>query len=303
MAGPSFGGDDMTEHRVNGDRSWGLVEALPPPPKETQVAVVDRDALVRQTLKGFVDDLGYASTDYVTVSELWASVQRGDGTPNLIVTELAQNGHDPRSVLFQLHRARPWVPVLLTDSCGLRLDAAEAVACGVHAWLRKPVRLAELELLLHRMGTQIAQDPYRDEATGLHNRRGFFALGEQHLRFAVRSKRELAFLGTRVRPTDPEGLLLANGAAAKALAAFSTIAEATFRDSDIVARTEGQSLGVLLLDTPGDGAHRATNRLISNVIAWNCQARDDLRLAVQVAQSQFDPAAPCSLDQLMAQAA
>jgi len=288
---------------MSGDRSWGMVDALPPPPSATQVAVVDRDALVRQTLAGFVGDLGYVASAHAVVSELWASVQRGDGTPDVVVTELAENGHDPRHVLYELHRARPWVPVFLTDACGLRLDAAEAVACGVHAWLRKPVRLSELELLLHRASRQIAADPYRDEATGLRNRRGFYNLGEQHLRFAARSRRDLSYLGARVRPTDPEGQPLSNGAAHRALSAFGGIATETFRDSDIVARTGGQSFGVLLLDTPSEGACTATRRLVSNVIAWNCAARDELRLAVEVDRAHFDPADPCSLDQLMASAA
>lgn len=293
----------MTERRMAGDRSWGLVDALPPPPSETQVAVVDRDGLVRQTLAGFVADLGYVPSRFVTVSELWEAVQRGDGTPDVVVSELSQNGHDPRYVLYQLHRARPWVPVFLTDACGLRLDAAEAVACGVHAWLRKPIRLAELELLLHRASREIASDPYRDGVTGLHNRRGFYSLGEQHLRFAARSKRELSFLGTRVRPTDPEGVPLTNGAAKTAIEAFGGIATRTFRDSDIVARTDGQAFGVLLLDTPEQGAQVATRRLVSNVIAWNCETRGDLRLAVEVDHAHFDPSEPCSLDQLMAAAA
>ena len=286
-----------------GDRSWGLVEALPPPPNETRVAVIDRDDLVRHTLAGFVTDLGYEATRHVNVSELWEAVQRGDGAPDVVVTELAKNGHDPRRILFDLHRARPWIPVLLTDACGLRLDAAEAVACGVHAWLRKPIRLAELELLLHRVGRQIAEDPYRDEVTGLHNRRGFYALGEQHLRFAARAKRQLSFLGTRVRPTDPEGQILANGAARRAVSAVSDSANATFRDSDIVARTGGHAFGVLLLDTPEDGATIATRRLVSNVIAWNASSADDLRLAVEIDRSFFDPGEPLSLDQLMAAAA
>lgn len=272
---------------------------MPPPPQETLVAVVDRDELVRSTLTGFVRDLGYQVTGHATVDELWNAVLRGEGTPGLVIAELAQNGHDPRRVLFELHRARPWVPVLVTDTCGLRLDAAEAVACGVHAWLRKPIRLAELELLLHRLGRQIAEDPYRDELTGLHNRRGFYVLGEQHLRFATRAGRQLSYLAPRVRPTDAEGLPLTNGAGPAALVAFGGIANATFRDSDIVGRTGSHDFGVLLLDPPEVGAHLATSRLISNVIAWNQKAVVDLRLAVDVGRSHYDPTAPCSLDRLM----
>src|SRR5579863_8708902 len=49
-------------------------------------------------------------------------------------------------------------------------------------------RTAHQALKLHVIQEQLRSQALTDELTGLHNRRGFFALAEQHLKFARRNR-------------------------------------------------------------------------------------------------------------------
>ena len=56
------------------------------------------------------------------------------------------------NLLRPLHQEYPHVPVILLTGDGTILPAPEAVECGVFGFLHQPLHLAELELMLYRLG-------------------------------------------------------------------------------------------------------------------------------------------------------
>jgi GGDEF domain-containing protein len=314
----------MTEtkrrHDIGGAvKLWERSEPLPLRDGSLQVALVEGDEMLRDTLAEFVGELGYSGHTWASLGELYEALQRGDATADLLLTEFltgvadVPGGRDAMHTLRKLYVESPRRPVVLIASAReARLSAADAVSCGIHAFLHRPVSLTEFELVLHRLAETASEAYYRDEVTGLHNALGFTTLAENHLKLARRAKRDVTLLTAKIqgsRPGAPKGLIRPGDgvesldrATRQALLDFAEIARDTFRDSDVLARTEPQRFDFLLLDAPSDGARIATERLQERVARRNDDVGRSRSLGLEVGVAHFDPSAPQSYDDLRREA-
>jgi diguanylate cyclase (GGDEF)-like protein/PAS domain S-box-containing protein len=151
------------------------------------------------------------------------------------------------------------------------------------------------------MEEEIRQASLVDELTGLTNRRGFFVLGEQALRAAVRHERSqlLCFL-------DLDGLKeindqLGHDQGDLALADIGAVLKQVFRDSDIVARIGGDEFVTL---AEGDGGAEASlrQRIGDELRRHNESGTRGYFLAASLGIAYFHPRKPVSLSELLIQA-
>jgi diguanylate cyclase (GGDEF)-like protein len=139
-----------------------------------------------------------------------------------------------------------------------------------------------------------------DEMTSLLNRRGFFAVAEQHLLMARRKRQSaLAFF------LDLEGLKAVNDthghAAGDALiASAAAMLRATFRDSDIIGRLGGDEFVVLAPEARVEDVEAILARLHGEAHRIN-QTRPHA-LAWSVGIAEFSPGRPEPLDELIKRA-
>lgn len=77
--------------------------------------------------------------------------------PDLFLVGLPAPGAAAVRKLGCLHERYPQVPIVLITDRYCTLSASSARACGVYAYLHKPIHLEELELLLLRLEEQIAE--------------------------------------------------------------------------------------------------------------------------------------------------
>ena len=268
-----------------------------------RVGLVERDVLVRGTLDEFMSALGYPVSAHRSLSELLAAPGPEAPGIDLLLAELIAASPQHTRALRELQARRPALPVIALADLGGLLPLEEALACGVHGYLRKPVSLYELELTLLRMGERRAERAYLDKLTGLRTPYGFEALAAQHLRFAGRTRRDLSYLSARlssddaILPGDP-GL-----ERERVIADFAGLARETFRDSDILGRLEPTRFGFLLLDADRDGGARARARLDEQVEVYNQAREQRAPLQIELGVACYDPEEPVSLEELMAGAA
>jgi diguanylate cyclase (GGDEF)-like protein len=85
-----------------------------------------------------------------------------------------------------------------------------------------------------------------------------------------------------------------------ALKTAAQILRGTFRDSDVVARLGGDEFVVLAADTGSTQA--IVDRLARSLDAHNTAATRRYRLSFSVGVARFDPAAPPSIEELLATA-
>jgi diguanylate cyclase (GGDEF)-like protein len=120
-----------------------------------------------------------------------------------------------------------------------------------------------------------------DELTGLHNRRGFFALASQHLRAVARAKRPTSILFADLDGLKRINDQLGHEAGDEAIARFAKVLRSTFRAADIVSRFGGDEF-VILVDGSAAAANTALARLTHQLAEVNQSRSPQAPLAASI---------------------
>jgi len=200
----------------------------------------------------------------------------------------------------------PVVAVTSRDDMELGIRAVEAGAQD---------HLVKSELLGNRLARTILYSMERqrqcahlrartivDELTGLYNRRGFFALGEQTLKLMRRKGRELVVVFV-----DLDGLKRVNDTYGhergdELIREAAALLRSTFRDSDIVARIGGDEFAVVAYETEGRSADTITSRLKNALRAHNALEPPDRHLSMSIGAVRHNVIVGADLAQLLARA-
>ena len=143
-----------------------------------------------------------------------------------------------------------------------------------------------------------------DDLTGLYNRRGFFTLGEQQMKLAQRTKRELLIIYVDIDQLKKINDRLGHRFGSLALIETANILKETFRQSDIIARIGGDEFVVLAIETSERSPQHITSRLSDTVVVHNTIRNRpyDFQLSLSFGISRYDPAHPISIDELVDEA-
>ena len=153
-----------------------------------------------------------------------------------------------------------------------------------------------------QMEEQILAISMTDQLTGLHNRRGFLTLAEQHLKLSRRTKMGmLLFFG------DLDGMkgindTLGHEEGDRALTDVAVMLKETFRSSDIIARTGGDEFAILTIATTGISPEIIMTRLQDHVDKHNNERGRRYKISISMGTAYYDPDNPCSLDEIMSRA-
>ncbi|MBE3145191.1 MAG: diguanylate cyclase, partial [Planctomycetes bacterium] len=153
-----------------------------------------------------------------------------------------------------------------------------------------------------RMEQEILSLSLTDELTGLYNRRGFSLLAEQELKLAHRIKRGMLLFFCDL---DDLKIINDNWGHAQgdlALKEVSAILKETFREADIPARIGGDEFVVLAEDASSESADILTNRIQATLERRNQQGDRPYQLTLSMGIARYDPEAPCTVSELIAQA-
>ncbi len=140
-----------------------------------------------------------------------------------------------------------------------------------------------------------------DELTGLHNRRGLFALVEQLLKLCKRQKK-----GTFMLYADVDNLKEINDTFGHkegdmALKDIADILRKNFRDADIIARIGGDEFVVIPVGAAGDNVETISSRLQKSLEFHNAERNHSYKLSLSFGIAYYDPENPCSIDGLLIQ--
>ena len=156
-------------------------------------------------------------------------------------------------------------------------------------------RVIELQGELQRLATM-------DPLTRLANRRGFVPMAEHQLEAAKRHHRSLALMFV-----DLDGLKSINDTKGHAtgdwaIAETAYVLRATFRASDLIARMGGDEFCILFEALSAEAVQAAEQRLADRLAETNRGPDRPYELSFSTGVAMFDPEAPSTLDELMAQA-
>jgi diguanylate cyclase (GGDEF)-like protein/PAS domain S-box-containing protein len=141
-----------------------------------------------------------------------------------------------------------------------------------------------------------------DELTGLHNRRGFFALAAQQLRQAQRGGGEVLLLFVDVDRLKPINDRHGHAEGDRMLVDAAHLLRQSFRQSDVLARVGGDEFVVLAVESSRARGEALVARLAERVRAWNAAREGRPPLSLSVGVAWYDPERLCTVDALLAAA-
>lgn len=145
------------------------------------------------------------------------------------------------------------------------------------------VRLADdrtaLDAELRRLRAELAAQSLSDDLTGLHNRRGFNVMGEQHLKLVRRGRSAVNILVVALRDVKRINDEYGREAGDQALRDAATVLRDTVRESDLTGRLGGGEFAVL---ANAPDASELIARLNANVAAHNASSGRAWTLAIDV---------------------
>lgn len=224
---------------------------------------------------------------------------------DVLLLELGCKSRQGRAYVQAACAAAPGTPmVVLADSEDEPL-AIEALQQGAQDFLVKDrldspglVRALRYSIERYRLQRNLQNLSLIDDLTGLHNRRGFLALAEQHLRMIQRKGAALLIyldLDDLKLINDTYGHLEGN----RALIVTANVLRACFRQSDILARVGGDEFCVLMTDAGEDSAQQVRMRLLQRTDFINALSSWRFRLSLSVGVADVPVVRQPSLDQLL----
>lgn len=111
------------------------------------IVIVDDDREMRSLLHDFLSACGYqietfsSATDALEAFDSLTDVE-------LIISDIKMPQMNGFEFAEQIKGLRPQLPVVLTSAFGGIESATEAIRCGVYAYVAKPFRLAELQVIV-----------------------------------------------------------------------------------------------------------------------------------------------------------
>lgn len=160
----------------------------------------------------------------------------------------------------------------------------------------------QAERALQEKEQQAQERALRDDLTGLHNRRGLLHVMDALMKLGVRAERALSLayidLDHMKAINDNHG----HSAGDRALVDLARILQANLRESDFIARIGGDEFCVVLAGGTEAQDRTALGRIEKAVTAHNLTAGRPYELSLSVGLARFDPANPCTVDELLSEA-
>jgi diguanylate cyclase (GGDEF)-like protein len=249
-------------------------------------------------------DSGQFQIAHVSNLELAAERVSTDPTDVLLV-DLGAKPQQGSAFVQSARAAAPDTPLVILADSDDELLAVEALRLGVQDFLAKVslepstlVRALRFAIERHRLQRNLQNLSLIDDLTGLHNRRGFLALAEQHLRMIQRKGAALLIymdLDDLKLINDSYGHLEGN----RALIVTANVLRTCFRQSDILARLGGDEFCVLMTDAGEDSAQQVRKRLQQRTEFINALSSWRFRLSLSVGIADVPVVHQPSLDQLL----
>ena len=164
------------------------------------------------------------------------------------------------------------------------------------------LRLAEQAAQLAEQSAELERLTLADDLTGLYNRRGLTAFGEQALYRARRDGTMVALLFLDLDGLKKINDTLGHGAGDDALRAVAGVIGSTTRESDIAARIGGDEFCILLLDDAGASVEHVTRRIREAAAAARETYSLQAPLSISIGVLRVEARTPGSIDELLAEA-
>jgi len=177
----------------------------------------------------------------------------------------------------------------------------QAIEAGASDFIKKPFTVHEMMVRIKQVMLQekVREMSIPDELTGLHNRRGFFAIAQQQLKVTKRVQGILALVFADLDDFKTINDTWGHHKGDEALVAMADVLKRSFRESDLIARISGDDFALLLFNTHENNFDIIFGRLQQNIDAFNLRSEVTFFLSLSIVMALYDYSQPCSLEDLL----
>jgi DNA-binding response OmpR family regulator len=118
------------------------------------IYLITEEPILAATVGEHLGGTGHVVTSCRDADEAFAAHASCGQSCDALLVDIAGPDHVARTVLNSLNGGFPGVPIIVMLTNGTTLTSEAALSLGVHAYLRKPISLRELELVLLRLPEQ-----------------------------------------------------------------------------------------------------------------------------------------------------
>jgi two-component system cell cycle response regulator len=264
------------------------------------------EAREARRLRGLLDSDRWSQFQIAYVPDLELAAEHlTSEQPDVLLLDLGARQTQARAFVQAARAAAPDTPVVILAESEDESLAVDALRQGAQDFLSKGrldrvalARTVRFSIERHRLQKNLQNLSLIDDLTGLHNRRGFLALAEQHLRVIQRKGAALLVyldLDDLKLINDTYGHLEGN----RALIVTANILRACFRQSDILARLGGDEFCVLMTDAAEDSSLHVRRRLQQRADLTNALSSRRFRLSLSVGIAEVPAVRQPSLEELL----
>lgn len=257
-------------------------------------------------VRGLLESEGSPRFHVTAVTDLELAAERlSSAELDIMLLDMGSKRQKGSAFVQAARASAPNMPLVVLSESEDESLAVEALQHGVQDFLTKEhldraalARSLRYSIERHRLQKMLQSLTLIDDLTGLHNRRGFLALAEQHLRLILRKGAALLVymdLDNLKLINDTYGHLEGN----RALIVTANVLRACFRQSDILSRLGGDEFCVLMTDAGRDSAQQVRKRLQQRVDFINALFTWRFRISLSVGIAEVPAVRQPSLDELL----
>lgn len=270
--------------------------------KKPRFVIVDDDDTLLDVMQRFLATQGHECEVFSTAETALAHLS--DKSCDILITDIVLPGMKGLQFTKQVKLSWPNMNVILMTGFINDFSYDQAIEAGASDFIKKPFTVHEI---LFRVKHVLLQERLRemsntDELTGLLNRRGFFAIAQQSLKVANRTKGKLALAFADMDQFKVVNDTWGHQKGDEVLVALADILRRSFRDSDLIARISGDEFALLLLDTHEDKFDVIFRRLQKNLDEFSLNSEEKVSLSLSIGMALYDYKQPCNIDELLKQA-
>ena len=155
---------------------------------------------------------------------------------------------------------------------------------------------------LKQIQTQLRDLTLTDDLTDLYNRRGFFTLAGQALRYARRADKDCIAIYADLDNLKEINDKFGHDAGSQMIVDAANIFKSFFRDSDIAARIGGDEFVILVQDSSEDSEQAIKERLQAEIEKFNDENPRPFALSISFGIAPFDPKTETTIEELVSEA-
>jgi diguanylate cyclase (GGDEF)-like protein len=229
------------------------------------------------------------------------------GEVDLVLLDLHLPESQGLTTFTRTHACAPSVPIIILSGLEDRELALKAVRDGAQDYLVKGqfeghslVRSMQYAVVRHRIQGDLDNGLFwKDPMTGLYNRQGFLALGEQFLRLADQTGRPVALVSADIDDLETINRKFGLKDGDTVLQRVAGALAEAFKQSNLVARVGGDEFASLCLDCPGWPVWDFKAVFEQAVRPHSAEGQRPYSVTVSWGLSVYDPATPCSIETLI----